>query len=461
MTSPDIWNLSLPSGFELAPAPAPAILVVDDREENLFAMKKLLAKLDAEIITASSGAEALALSLRHRFALVLLDVQMPTMNGFEVAECLRENQDTAHIPIIFITALSKEERYVFQGYDSGAVDYIFKPVDPTILLAKVRGFLDLARQQFQLKRLVLSLTELNERHLRLLESMREGVIGFDLDGTIRFANPMAQRLLEAPNQLVGQPLLRFVAGPDVAAGEWPHHPVYQACLQHAPLDEPDTRLYRANGTAFPAELRFGPFSPEAGPSGGVLVFSDITARKQIEQALRHQATYDTLTDIPNRVLFFDSLGQALARARRVGRALALFFLDLDSFKQANDRYGHASGDALLKAFAQRCKEILREGDLLARLGGDEFAVLVEDTPDSTKLEVLASKLCDETARAFEIDGHLLTVGVSIGIAVCPDGKCDADALLSEADKAMYEAKRQGKGRWCLKVMGGDAPCQTR
>jgi diguanylate cyclase (GGDEF)-like protein/PAS domain S-box-containing protein len=401
MLHTDIRNLTLPSGFELAPLPPPAILVVDDREENLFAMKKLLAKVDAAIVTASSGAEALALSLRQPFALILLDVQMPSMNGFEVAEYLRENEDTAHVPIIFLTAISKEERFVFQGYDSGAVDYIFKPVDPGILLAKVRVFLDLARHQMQLERLALVLSELNERHVRLLEAMNEGVLGFDVQGRILFANPMAQRLLAAPNQLVGQPLLPFLAGPALAPGEWPHHPLHTACLQHRPLHEPDTQMYRADGTPLPVEWRFGPFAPESGLAGGVLAFADISARKHME-VLRHRATYDELTGVPNRALFFDTLQQALARARRAQSPLALLYFDLDGFKAVNDRFGHAIGDELLKSFCQRCREILRAGDLLARLGGDEFVVLIEDAPGHAGLEALARKLCKETARAFEV-----------------------------------------------------------
>lgn len=447
MPTTDIWNLTLPSGFEQAPVATPTVLVVDDREENLFAMKKLLTKVDAEIITASSGADALALSLRHNLALILLDVQMPSMNGFEVAEYLRENADTARVPIIFLTAISKEERFVFQGYDAGAVDYIFKPIDPGILLAKVRVFLDLARHQTQLKRLALVLSELNERHVRLLEAMNEGVLGFDAQGCILFANPMAQNLLAAPNQLVGQALLPFLRGASVAAGEWLYHPLHTACMQHQPLHESDTVMYRADGTTLPVEWRFGPFAPESGPAGGVFAFVDISVRKRMEEALRHQATYDALTGVPNRALFFDVLEQAVARARRGQKPLALLYLDLDGFKDVNDRHGHAAGDELLNAFCQRCRDILRAGDMLARIGGDEFVVLIEDAPNAAGLDALASKLCEETQRAFEVGSLLLTIGVSIGIARSPRGQTDGDVVLAAADAAMYEAKQAGKHTW--------------
>ncbi len=452
MNTPDIWNLTLPSGFEMAPVPDPAILVVDDREENLFAMKKLLGKLDVQIVTATSGAEALGLSLRQRFALILLDVQMPSMNGFEVAEYLRENEETAQVPIIFLTAISKEERFVFQGYSSGAVDYMFKPIEPGILLAKVKIFLDMERQRSQLKHIALVLSEINERHLRLLEAINEGVLGFDINGTILFANPVAQRLLKAPNQLVGQPLLPYLAGPSVALGEWPHHPLHHACLQHKPLHEPETQFFTADGKALAVEWRFGPFSPQSGPAGGVLAFADISVRKQMEEVLQRQATYDELTGVPNRSLFFDSLEKALARAHRAQKPLALMYLDLDGFKAVNDNYNHAAGDELLKAFCQRSQELLRKGDLFARIGGDEFVILIEDPPAEPGLEVMASKLCEAASRAFDIGSHMITMGVSIGVVISPLAKTTPDAMLVAADNTMYEAKQAGKNTWRLRQL---------
>jgi two-component system cell cycle response regulator len=125
----------------------PKILIVDDRIENLVALEKTLADLDAEIIRATSGEEALACLLEHAVALILLDVQMPDMDGFETAALIRSNDDTRYIPIIFVTAISKEQKHVFSGYASGAVDYLFKPLDPDILISKISVFLELDRQR--------------------------------------------------------------------------------------------------------------------------------------------------------------------------------------------------------------------------------------------------------------------------------------------------------------------------
>jgi len=139
------------------------ILIVDDRPENLLALEKLLKRPDLNIIKATSGNDALALVLEHSFALVLLDVQMPDMDGFETAELMRENDETKCIPIIFVTAFSKEQKYVFKGYDAGAVDYLFKPLDPDILKSKVNVFLELHKQKMFFEKMNEELRKANKK----------------------------------------------------------------------------------------------------------------------------------------------------------------------------------------------------------------------------------------------------------------------------------------------------------
>lgn len=130
------------------------ILMVDDRPANLVALEAVLEAPDRELIKANSGNEALSLLLKHDFALVLLDVQMPGMDGFEVAELMRMNKKIQKVPIIFVTAISKEDKYVFKGYQAGAVDYLFKPIEPLILKSKVNFFLDIDQQKRKLERLL-------------------------------------------------------------------------------------------------------------------------------------------------------------------------------------------------------------------------------------------------------------------------------------------------------------------
>ena len=160
-------------GNELNETDRMNILIVDDKPANLMALRKILAKPGLNIIEASSGNEALALVLEHDFALILLDVQMPDMDGFETAEIMRGNDETKNIPIIFVTAISKEQKYIFEGYDKGAVDYLFKPLDPDILQSKVNIFLELHGQKDALKKTNTELKKANERILEQQEALIE------------------------------------------------------------------------------------------------------------------------------------------------------------------------------------------------------------------------------------------------------------------------------------------------
>lgn len=169
---------------------APKILVVDDRKENLFAMQKILQVLHCDVYVVQSGNEALSYTLRHDFALILLDVNMPEMDGFELAELLRSSEETKHIPIIFVTASNKEDQSVFKGYESGAVDYLFKPVNADILLSKVKIFLELNRRNRELEAIQSELERSNE-------SLREfaQVVSHDLKNPLNVITGLSELLI--------------------------------------------------------------------------------------------------------------------------------------------------------------------------------------------------------------------------------------------------------------------------
>jgi diguanylate cyclase (GGDEF)-like protein/PAS domain S-box-containing protein len=180
----------------------------------------------------------------------------------------------------------------------------------------------------------------------------------------------------------------------------------------------------------------------------VAMFSDITERKEHERQLEHLAHHDALTGLPNRVLLADRLSQAMAHVRRHGEFLAVAFLDLDGFKEVNDRYGHQSGDRLLTAIAARMKEALREGDTLARLGGDEFVAVLLDLPDRTSVNPVLQRLLEAAAEDVSLDGWTIRVSASAGVALYPlQDEADADLLLRQAGQAMYDAKLAGRNRF--------------
>jgi diguanylate cyclase (GGDEF)-like protein/PAS domain S-box-containing protein len=182
--------------------------------------------------------------------------------------------------------------------------------------------------------------------------------------------------------------------------------------------------------------------------GFVLCYRSIGERKRMEAKLQHDALHDALTGLPNRALFLDRLGLTFTRRlRRQDQNCGVLFLDLDHFKEVNDTLGHAAGDVLLKAVAERLLGVLRPQDTAARLGGDEFAVLVDNTLSISDMEIVAGRVLREMEREFDVDGRTIHVGASIGAALAAPEHAAPEMLVRDADFAMYRAKQQGGGRF--------------
>jgi len=188
-------------------------------------------------------------------------------------------------------------------------------------------------------------------------------------------------------------------------------------------------------------------APEGDVTEYVSIFRDITERKEREDHFRRQATYDPLTQLPNRTLFFDRLEQAILAAGRKEDVASLLFVDLDRFKSVNDTLGHAMGDKLLKQVAERLQECVRDCDTVARIGGDEFAIVLEDDSDGSAAIRVATKTITALNRSFDLGGACASIGCSIGISMFPEDGEGGDDLLSKADEAMYQAKSLGRGRF--------------
>ena len=433
------------------------VLVVDDLEENLFAMQQILKSLKAEVYTAKSGEEALALLLRHHFAIVLLDVQMPEMDGFEMAAIMRQSDELKLIPIIFISAISKEQEYVFKGYESGAVDYIFKPVEPIIVRNKVKLFLELDAQREKLNRLnkqneelLHQYTETVTRNKQLLNSSSEGILGYDPDGMITFVNKQAIRLLQQSEEhILSHDIQHYLTPPDISPRpEWSGSPINKAMRDNREYRISSGFIWRDNGSDFPVDYGCSPiFNDDNEYVGGVMTFQDITVRKMAEEQLIHIAQYDELTDLANRELFTTTLSRSLIRAQRNERSCGVLFLDLDNFKKINDTMGHAAGDDLLISIAQRLKSALREDDLPARFGGDEFAVLLTDLAKNEDAFKVADTILKSMKEPHLLQGENVVVSFSIGISTYPQCGSDATELMKSADIAMYHAKQKGKNNF--------------
>ena len=191
--------------------------------------------------------------------------------------------------------------------------------------------------------------------------------------------------------------------------------------------------------------------------GGVATHEDVTEQRRIEARIKHMAHHDALTDLPNRVLLRERLEDALKGDAPVG----VLWLDLDRFKEVNDTLGHAVGDALLKAAAERLQSCVRDRDTVARLGGDEFAVIQTGADQPLGATTLALRIIEAISEPYQILDHQIIVGVSIGISVSPHDATDANQLLRNADLALYRAKNEGRGTYRFFELGMDARMHAR
>ena len=177
------------------------------------------------------------------------------------------------------------------------------------------------------------------------------------------------------------------------------------------------------------------------------IIRDITERKLAEQKITHMAHHDFLTGLPNRILFFDRLKQAISMAERGGQKGAVIFLDLDGFKCVNDKIGHDAGDLLLQEVSRRLSGMVRASDTMARVGGDEFTFVLNNVGVIENVAVMARKMIALLAESFDLNGQQCNIGGSIGVAIFPDDSSEFGTLLKQADEAMYFAKQCGKNTY--------------
>ncbi len=402
-----------------------AILVVDDDPFKRVSIEALLAPLGHAIVEAASGEAALHHVIARNFAVILIDVQMPGLDGYETAKLIRMRKQCEHTPIIFITAHASDEAGAPLAYRNGAVDFLFGTIVPDTLRAKVAFFVDLFLKSRDLEQTLSKVTILgnqfrdSEAYTRaVLEGVGDGIVTINNAGMIESFNRAATDLFGyTEEQAIGRPFTSMVT---------------------------ESQGRRQNGSSFPIELdmshvKLGTRTIQ------ICCVRDISERQTQTAALEYQALHDPLTHLPNRLLFADRVNHALRAAARRDEPMALLVIDLDEFKQVNDTIGHQHGDALLKLAATRLVRRLREGDTVARLGGDEFGILPLGSTDLAGAATVAWKIQQALEAPFVIDGHLIDVRASIGIALAPEHGDNIDDLLRRADLAMYDAKRSGTG----------------
>ncbi|WP_240500458.1 two-component system response regulator [Pseudomonas syringae] len=416
------------------------ILIVDDQEENLAEMQELLEELGRTVRCVDSGAKALECMTTGQFGLVLLDVQMPGMDGFEVARRMRENSQTHFTPIIFISGMRQTDAVLDQGYSAGAVDFMTKPVHPAMLLHKARVLLEHDHYRRGLLRTSEQLERERSFNASILDNIAEGILVVGGDGRIDYANPAITRMLGCSGgELQGTELITWIDTPREDSWQtslWLDH------LQRGEsLRLHDASLRSRDGQTVPVAL-----SCAALPNcqqAMTIVALDMSAARELYRKLEDMTITDTLTGLLNRRGFTQALEAAISRNQRTGRLSALLFLDLDGFKQINDKFGHDRGDEALRWVSAQLQACLRPYDRLARIGGDEFTVIIEGVQGRNDATAVAEKLVQQVAA----DQDSFPLGASIRIACLPESGSSVEDIMRAADSAMYEAKHLGKGQY--------------
>ncbi|HEY8617604.1 PleD family two-component system response regulator [Phenylobacterium sp.] len=444
------------------------ILVVDDIEANV---RLLEAKLSAEyyrVLTASDGPTALAVAAAEKPDIILLDIMMPGMDGFQVCRRLKDDPETRHIPVVLVTALDGRADRV-AGLESGADEFLTKPIDDVMLFARVRS----------LTRLKAVIDELREREA---SGRRMGLIG----GAVTRMGGTGGRILIVDDQ---ERHARRIS--------------VELSIEHRPVveNDPEAALLTARGPVdlvivntgsktfdglrFCAQLR----SEDATRNLPIIAVVDFDERARLVKALEigvndilakpidpqelaaraktqirrkrytehlrdnldhslELAVTDQLTGLHNRRYMTGQLEALTKRAAHGGAPVSLLVLDIDHFKKINDGFGHDVGDEVLKEFAVRLASNVRAVDLPVRFGGEEFVIVMPDTQLTDARRIAERIRLHVAGSPFRVMGgqELLTVTISIGVAATLPGEEKPQALLKRADEALYEAKATGRNR---------------
>ncbi|WP_067728936.1 EAL domain-containing protein [Oceanobacillus damuensis] len=444
------------------------ILLVDDRPENLLAIEATIEKDEYNIVKSSSGEEALKYLLKNNVALILLDVQMPGIDGFSTAKIIKTREKTKNIPILFITANNMESEHVFMGYSLGAMDYILKPVDPMILKAKVEGFVGIHKMEQQLieqantllektdelKRANIELSETTSK-LRVSEALANVINETSLDsmfildkyGSIIKTNPSVNKMFSYSNlELKEKNILTLFTHEE--SREYMENILLS--VKHfdtiSGFENPkEIYVTRKNGTTFMANIQIGIKSVQ-GTFLLACTIRDITEQKENEGLIEHMAYHDSLTELHNRRSFHLQLTKHLSQARELNTPLSVLFLDMDRFKYINDSLGHQIGDQVLLEISKRLTSSVRNGDIVSRVGGDEFNIILPNTNREGSLEI-AEKIMEAIQQPVTINHYELYITTSIGLSVFPYDGEDSSVLIKNAATALYRAKENGKNNF--------------
>ncbi|MEX2333806.1 MAG: EAL domain-containing protein [Pseudohongiella sp.] len=426
------------------------ILVVDDDQRLAESLHSLLSMRGYVVEMVFGGQAAIRKLGATVYDVVLLDLVMPDVDGHQVLQHIHSAKlNTLAIVVSGESAID----HVSQALRQGAHDYIKKPYVADELLTTISNAIRKKRLEDSHGEMQKRLTRSERLHRFLVNNSPDIIFILDHNGCFSFINNKVESLLGyTRSDLLGKPVTAIVDAEDQEKARYffehahtsndSERAINMALVSQSPNTGESRRRH--------FELTMSTISDDVLESDGSERYEiygtarDISDQIEAEEFINFQAYHDILTRLPNRALFKDRLSVAITQAHRNQEKLAVMFIDLDRFKVINDSLGHTMGDRLLQSVSQRLLSCVRKGDTLSRFGGDEFTLLLPDIKnESTALQV-AEKMLESIKTPFDIAGHEIYIGASIGIAVYPDAGDDIEALIKNADIAMYRIKSSGK-----------------
>jgi diguanylate cyclase (GGDEF)-like protein/PAS domain S-box-containing protein len=435
------------------------IVIVDDRATNLRIYAQFVAMMGPEFSSKcfQSAVEALAWLESDTADLLIVDYRMPEMNGAEFIRRVRESGAGGGAPAIVITARQDRECRI-TALDAGATDFLQSPVTDTEFRERALLLINQHRKSRELEEGASGQASKNSNHqagLPAAKSMLEQIIdttpiminATDRNGKLLFMNNYQSALFkEDPDSLVGKSVYDSLPAA-LAERERRRNSVIIETGSSIPNYE---EVYVSDGVSLTFHCNKSPLQNMDRQVIGVLTSAvDITARKFAEEHRAHLALHDILTGLPNRALLSENVRTTIEECKKNGETAALLLVDLDRFKVINDTRGHQAGDLLLRSVAERISTHLNPSCFAARIGGDEFAIILRGIVDVQDAAAQCMQLLTQISQPYRIDDSEQLIGASIGVAMIPSDGTSSDELLRLADLSMYEAKANGRNRFCF------------
>lgn len=421
------------------------ILVVDDDATQRLLARASLEKAGYAVEEADDGLAAVEATANLRPDMILMDVEMPHLDGFGACSTIRKMPDFTELPIVMMTG-REDDQSIQTAYDSGATDFVSKPINWALLGHRVRYIM-------RVSRVGRGLRDSERTNRALIRSIPDSMLVVDRNG-----NLITHHRGTSGSHLIDERLSDrssvFEALPQSLSDVWRENIVN--VLETGDSWHSENK-YKANGTTHHYETWMIPYTGE----NVLIITRDVSAYKRSDAKVRRLAFFDTLTGLPNRQSFLIQVAEEIRNAEQCEGRFSILYIDLDNFKRINDSLGHSVGDALLCGLSKRLEQCLRRDDYVARygrtnshlkvarLGGDEFTVLLRDLKDADDPTTVAERIQESLQDPINHMGQQFVITPSIGIATYPEDGRDIDSLVKNADTAMYHAKAAGRNRVSL------------